>query len=41
MYPKFGFINRALEFVTPVYDEMARKGEMPGSSRIPVFVLDI
>lgn len=40
-YPKFGFINMVLEFVTSVYDEMARKGEIPVNSRIPVFVLDV
>lgn len=40
-YPKFGFINMALEFMTPIYDKIARKGEIPGNSRILVFVLDV
>lgn len=40
-YSKFGFINVALEFMTPVYDEIARKGEIAGNSRILVFVLEV
>lgn len=38
---KFGFINVALEFMIPIYDEIVRKGEIPGSSRILVFVLEV
>ena len=29
----------AIEFMTPIYDEMGRKGK--NSSRIPVFVLHV
>ena len=41
MYPKIGFVSVALEFMTPVNDEMFRKGEMPGNSRILAFILDV
>lgn len=36
-----GFISVALQFITPVNDEVFRKGEIPGNSRILAFILDV
>lgn len=40
MYPKIGFLSMALDFMTPI-NEMSRKEEIPGNSRILVFVIEI